>query len=459
MATKTFHGCSKTATLSLSGGSNASTSGLKTRRRLVLQIACTIILSLLYSFPSFVFAQDPSPDFSGLDAPSAIERARAAEKLSDAELLAHYRSILADGSNGSQIVPALSRIQGQKNTDDIALIVKYIGDLDPSVAMAARQALRTYGRDALDAVDKLDAGQVDNNTRKDVIEILLKDHIYKACERDNSINPFHLDFDSRFDELYSVNQEVDALMFRMLRDSMSDIRDDISGNRYNYWYGYSVRTEIPFVDYGGLAVAALAKRKPEQLMREMKELAEVEKSDDYYYYGNNNRSPVTIELASFFAHQGNNALMDKLISEMEAGTRWRQPADILGLQVRVASMQMVGLGEYEAALDRLNEHVKQAGSALSSTVSQAHYLRSRILIHLKEEGAALHALEESMEASNSAMVLTLVDSTFDGLANERRYQTILDYCKLASRRLSESQRPWVASDSSSEDVDDSPEEG
>lgn len=404
-------------------------------------------------------AQDAGPDFSGLEAPSAIERARATKQLSDAELLTHYRSVLADGNNDSQVVAALSRVQRQKDTTDIALIVKYIGDLDPSIAMAATQALRTFGRDALDAVEQLDAGQVDNKTRKEVIELLLKDHIYKACERDNAINPFHLDFESRFAELYSVHQEIDALMFRMLRDAMSDIRDDISGNRYNYWYGYANRTEVPFVDYGGLAVAALARHKPEQLMREMKELAEVEKSDDYYYYGNNNRSPVTLELATFFAHQGNNALMDKLISEMEAGTRWRQPADVLGLQVRVASMQMVGLGEYEAALDRLNEHVKQAGSALSSTVSQAHYLRSRILIHLNEEGAALHALEESMEASGSAMVLTLVDSTFHGLASERRYQRVLDYCRLASRRLSKSQRPWVSPDSSSDKDEDAPEEG
>ena len=88
------------------------------------------------------------------------------------------------------------------------------------------------------------------------------------------------------------------------------------------------------------------------------------------------------------------------------------------------------------------EHLKQAGSAFTGTVSEAHYLRARILMHLKEEGAALHALEESMESSDSAMVLTLVDSTFKPLANERRYQTVLDYCRLAARRLDESQRPW-----------------
>lgn len=386
--------------------------------------------------------QDDSDKFAALDSPSAIERARAVRELDDAELLKHYREVLSEGTNASLLVPALERIQRERKTEDIVLIVKYIGHLDPSVAMAATQALRTFGRDAIGAVEELDAGQVDNNTRKDVVELLLKDHIRQCCNRDESINPFHLDFEARFNELYAIDQDIDTLMFRMLRDSISDIRDDISGNRYYNWYNYNTRTEPPFIDYGGLAVAALAKRKPEQLMREMGELAEVEKSDDYYYYGYNNRSPVTTELATFFAHQGNTALMDKMINEMESGTRWMQANQTLGLQVRVASMQMVALGEYEAALDRLNEHLKQAGSALSSTVSEAHYLRARILMHLKEEGAALHALEESMESSDAAIVLALVDSTFKPLNKERRYDTVLNYCRLASRRLNELQRPW-----------------
>src|SRR5690606_15319218 len=129
-------------------------------------------------------------------------------------------------------------------------------------------------------------------------------------------------------------------------------------------------------------------------------------------------------------------------NDMESGSRWMQANQTLGLHVRVAAIQFVALGEYEAALERLNEHLKQAGSALSSTVSQAHYLRARMLMHLKEEGAALHALEESMESSGTAMVLTLVDSHFKPLAGERRFQAVLDYCKLAARRLDEGQRPY-----------------
>ena len=363
--------------------------------------------------------------------------------MDDARLLAHYRKLLGNGGNANELISALDRLREEKKSDDIALIVKYIGDLDPGVAAAAMGALRTFGRDALKAVRQLPAGDVDAGTRKDVLERLLKDHILTCCLRDAAINPFHLDFEGRLSELYSVDDEIDELMFRMLRDSVSDIRDDINNTRY-YYYGYQVTYERPFIDYGALAVAALGERQPKRLMKELSELAEVETENDYYYWGYSNRSPVTIELATFFARQGNTALMDKLINDLESGTRWMQPGQTLGLQVRVAAMQITALGEWDAALERLNENVKQAGSALSSTVSQAHYLRARILMHLNEEGAALHALEESMEASNSAQVLALVDSTFKPLEAERRFQTVLDYCRLASRRLDESQRPWKA---------------
>lgn len=406
-------------------------------RRLPSLIALLWLINLL--FPAALAAQSDD-DLAALDAPTAYEREIAALKLDDARLLAHYRKLLDQGAGAVQLITALERIQQEKKPEDIRLIVKYIGDLDPDVAQAAMDALRTFGRDALPAVEGLPASQVDARTRKEVIERLLKDHIYYCCQRDTAINPFQLDFEDRFLELYSVSQELDELMFRMLRDSLADIREDINGTRYYYWGMTSY--DVPFTDYGGLAIAALAKRHPERLMKEAGELAEVESNTDIYYWGNANRSPVTLALAIFFAQQGKTALVDKVINDMESGSRWMQANQTLGLHVRVAAIQFVALGEYEAALERLNEHLKQAGSALSSTVSQAHYLRARMLMHLKEEGAALHALEESMESSGTAMVLTLVDSHFKPLAGERRFQAVLDYCKLAARRLDEGQRPY-----------------
>lgn len=400
--------------------------------------ACAILTSLLCAPLS---AQEPEDKFAGLHSPSAYEREVAEAKLNDEELLAHYRKLLADGGNTAQVISGLETLGREKDTSDIPVIVSYIGALDPSIAEAAMGALRAFGRAALKAVRELDAGKVDGKTRKDVIERLLMDHIYTACRRDLAINPFHLEYEGRLDELYSVGDEVNDLMFRLLRDSISDIRDDISGNRYYYW-NYSYQEARPFVDYGGLAVYALGKRNPERLMKEMGELAEVQPNNDFWGWGYNTRTPVTVELATFFAKRGNTALMDKVISDLEGGTRWRQPSETLGLQVQIAGMQMVGLGEYDAALERLNENVKQAGSALSSVVSQAHYLRARILMKLNEEGSALHALEESMEASDSAMVLTLVDDTFKNLGKERRFQAVLDYCRLAARRLDATQRPW-----------------
>ena len=387
-----------------------------------------------------LFAQE-SDKFAGLHSPSALERETAEAKLNEEELLAHYRELLGKGGNTAQVISGLERLGAKKDTSDIPLIVKYIVALDLSVAEAAMSALRAFGREALRAVRGLDAGKVDTATKKDVVERLLMDHIYRSCRRDLALNPFHLEYEGRLDELYSVGDDINDLMFRLLRDSINDIRDDISGNRYYYW-NYQNQRERPFVDYGGLAVYALGKREPERLMKEMGELAEVQSNGDFWGWGYNSRTPVTVELATFFARQGNTALMDKVISDLEGNTRWRQPTETLGLQVQIAGMQMVALGEYEAALDRLNENVKQAGSALSSTISQAHYLRARILMKLDEDGAALHALEESMEASDAAMVLTLVDDTFDTLNVERRFKAVLDYCRLAARRLDREQRPW-----------------
>ncbi|MBZ0136651.1 MAG: hypothetical protein K8I27_09790 [Planctomycetes bacterium] len=398
------------------------------------------------SFAPPVAAQEsrvaPEEDrFAALHSPSAFERETAQARLKDEELLAHYRALLNDGGNAAQVISGLERVGARKDTADIPLIVKYIGALDPGVAEAAMGALRSFGSDALKAVKDLDAGEVDAATRKDAIERLLKDHIQTCCRRDLAINPFHLEYDGRLDELYSVGDEINELMFRLLRDSIGDIRDDISGNRYYYWNGQAVY-ESPFVDYGGLAVYALGRRDPERLMKEVGELAEVQPSNDFWGWSYASRTPVTIELATFFARRGDTALIDKVISDLEGGNRWRQGNESLGLQVMIAGIQMVALGEDEAALERLNENVKQAGSALSSTVSQAHYLRARILMKLKEQGAALHALEESMEASDAAMVLTLVDGTFAPLQSERRFQAVLDYCRLAARRLNAAQRPW-----------------
>jgi hypothetical protein len=380
-------------------------------------------------------------EYESLSAPSALQRELAAARLGKEKLLLYYRTLLDEGAGPVQLVAALERIPAEKDNDDIGRIVKYIGNLDTSVAEAAMAALRTFGRDALPAVDGLDASQVDAATRKQVIESLLRDHIFRACQRDLAINPFYLDYEGRFDELYSVQHEVDELMFKQLRDVISGIRDDISGTRYYYYYQ---QREASFIDYGALAVAALAKRHPERLKRELGELSKAEASNDWWW-GYTNRAPVTIEVANFFARQGDTAVMDKIITDLENNMRWMQGPQMLGLHVRIAAMQMNALGEHEAALERLNERLKQSGSALTSTVSQAHYLRARILMQLKEDGAALHALEESMEASDTAMVLTLVDSTFKPLAGERRFQTILNYCQLASRRLDESQRPWQPS--------------
>src|SRR5690606_31868842 len=181
MATRTSPGCSRTATWTTSASPRRSATGSRMPRRLPSLIALLWLISLL--FPAALAAQSDD-DLAALDAPTAYQREIAALKLDDARLLAHYRKLLDQGAGAVQLITALERIQQEKKPEDIRLIVKYIGDLDPDVAQAAMDALRTFGRDALPAVEGLPASQVDARTRKEVIERLLKDHIYYCCQRD-----------------------------------------------------------------------------------------------------------------------------------------------------------------------------------------------------------------------------------------------------------------------------------
>jgi tetratricopeptide (TPR) repeat protein len=105
-------------------------------------------------------------------------------------------------------------------------------------------------------------------------------------------------------------------------------------------------------------------------------------------------------------------------------------------------MQMVGLQDHDLALETLDNAVKNLSSSDSAAMSHAQYLRARVLMKLGEEGAAMHALEEAMEASDVALVIALVDSVFKALEDERRFKSVQKYCRLAARRLPEEQRPW-----------------
>lgn len=121
--------------------------------------------------------------------------------------------------------------------------------------------------------------------------------------------------------------------------------------------------------------------------------------------------------------------------------RWGNPDQFARQHIQIAALQVAALGEYSQALTRVDDHIRHLAADGMAT-SQAHYLRARILIQLGEQGAALRALEDSMEASDHAMLMTLVDDAFEPLAGERKFKTILRYCELASRRVDESRRPW-----------------
>ncbi|MBX3473808.1 MAG: hypothetical protein KF754_05455 [Planctomycetes bacterium] len=376
-----------------------------------------------------------------LASPTAIERETARAGMGD-KALAIYRKALKDGAAPALLVDALMELGRKREGADIGLIARHVSSLDPHVSTAAVDALKGYGRAGLKAVQALDAATIDAQTRRQALDLLLLDHVKNCCRRDFSVNPLRLDYTARLDELYSVDLPLDDLLMKLLRDALPDIRQDIEGTRYYYYYGYQPVREQPFVEYGALAVAALARRRPESLEREMSELARVSNEDRGWYGYGNQRAPVTLELAAFFARRGQTALVDKLINDMQSMLRWQEGRYAVPFHLQLAALQSSALGEHSAALDRINAALKSVGLEPDQGVGYAHYLRARILLHLQEEGEALHALEDAMEASNSPPVLVMVDNAFDKLRTERRFRDVQRFCELREKLLPPQSRPW-----------------
>lgn len=376
-----------------------------------------------------------------LAAPTANERENARAALGD-KAVEVYRTALKDGAAPALLVDALMELGRRREAKDIGLIARHVSSLDPHIASAAVDALKGYGRAGLKAVQSLDAALIDAQTRKQAMEMLLLDHVKACCRRDAAVNPYRFEYDTRLDELYSVDQPIDDLLLKLLRDSLPDIRQDIDGTRYYYYYGYQPQREQPFIEYGALAVAALARRNPDALDRELSEVTRSNQEDRGWYGWGNQRAPVTMELAVFFAKRGNSTMVDKLINDLQSMLRYQDARWAMPFHLQIAVLQSSALSEHSAALERLNGAIKALGLEPDQGLGYAQYLRARILMQLGEEGESLHALEESMEASGMPPVLVLVDSAFGKLKDERRYRDILRFCELRERLLPQGSRPW-----------------
>jgi hypothetical protein len=424
------------ATLNRCGRSPASASGSGGTLRRRWWIACLLVVS----FGAAGRAQDaPRSEAPTLSSPTAIERENARAQLGEGALDV-YRKALRSGAAPALLIDALVELGRHRKPEDIGLIARHVSSLDPHISGAAVDALKGYGRAGLRAVQALGAAEIDAQTRKQVLELLLFDHIRACCRRDNAVNPLRLDYAARLDELYSVGQPLDDLLLKLLRDSLADMRQDIDGMRG--YYGYGPVREQPFIEYGALAVAALARRNPEALQRELGELARVSQDDRGWWGWGGQRAPATMELAAFFARRGSTALMDKILNDLQSQLRYQDPRWAIVIHVQIAAVQATALGEQASALDRLNSAIRATGLEPDQNQALAHYLRARILMSLNEEGAALHALEESMEASPSPPVLAIVDDAFAPLQAERRYRDVLRFCELRERLLPAALRPW-----------------
>ncbi|MCC6572223.1 MAG: hypothetical protein IT462_00400 [Planctomycetes bacterium] len=406
-------------------------------------LASWIALILVSVLSSTLSAQDAAagPSYEGDDSPFASERAKAIYDLDIDDARMRVRAILKDGGNVGDLVDALELTGSRKDKADIPLIVPYITDVQPEIAAAALDALRAYGRLALETVNALPASAIDAPTRKEIKNQLLKDHVRACCTRDSAINRFLLDYEGREAELYSVKEEIDDLMMDMLRGVASEIRKDLSGMRYYYPYN---QEENAFLQVGALAVYALSKHRKEQLKREFADI--MEDADDFnqnYWGGYRQLTNVTLQLCYFFGGEGKKEALHRVISDLDGSLRWQQdPYSISMIHMQIAAIYFNGLKESNSALERVEQALgaKPDGGDISSF---ARYLRARIMMEQKDEGGALRELEMALE-SDSPPLLVAIDKAFAPLHKERRFGVLVRYCELTSRTLPENLRPWKA---------------
>lgn len=396
-------------------------------------------------------AQEPVfSDTSGPSSPHADERMHALAALSRPELLAGCRALLAaEGSQAADLVLAIEVLGRERDKADISLIAPCIVHAEPEVAAAAMQALRGYGNSALKVIEALGADVIDAPTRKKAQEQLLKDHIYACCRRDQAVNPYQLDFESRFDELFSVQVDLLPIMLGLLRESLPVVRQDLGGVYFNrrYYYGWMPSNEPEFVSYGALAVAALGRRWPEVLRREVWDLVDTQFNSNSYYYGGQVREPVTREICYFFARNGRAEHLLKMVSDLDMSTRWTQDRGFTAtVHCEIAACLMAGNGDLVQAAERLDSALELVEATGLPAASQARFLRARLRLTQGDESGALRDIEESVEASADPMLLISVDSAFKTLAAERRFQVVLSYLELVARRVPEPARPFKRQD-------------
>ncbi|MCC6463932.1 MAG: hypothetical protein IT463_01180 [Planctomycetes bacterium] len=387
-------------------------------------------------------AQDLDRDLvAALEDPAAVERERAKAALGD-KLPQHYRQVLDHGAAPVLLVDALATVGRLRKPEDIPRIVRYVGSLDPQVASASVESLRRFGHAGIAAVQALDNAQIDEPTRKKVMDILLRDHVTRCCKRDVALNPMHLDYSARFDELLSVQAPLHDLLLSQLREVGAEVRQEFSGTGRNWYYGM----ENSLVNFGGLAVALLGRDKPDLLEREFEDLTRNNEDEDRGWWGWVEYSPVATELAIFFARRGKPVLLDTLISRIEQTTRWMEPSQAAMIGLQVAALQFCATGDTSSALPAVLAAIQAMGANPSGSLAHAHYLRARILLAAGEQGEALHALEDAMECGPVPVALALVDNAFSGLADERRYRNVLRCVELGARRLPSQDRPWRKED-------------
>ncbi|MHC4841401.1 MAG: hypothetical protein ACYTDT_10705 [Planctomycetota bacterium] len=397
-------------------------------------------LLLLALLTTSIFASPFAVAQDGLASPIASERSDALDDLGE-EQRKHWRGVLDEGASAPHLVKALMFLEGLSKTEDIARIAKYVGDIDPFVSSTAASALRSFGRDAIQAVDAIPAGDLDPTVRKDLLDALLRDHIKRCCLRDMRLNPDRYSYEGRFDELFSVSHDIETLMYELVKNSRSTIAEDMDGRRNMYWRTPS--QSMPFVDYGGLVIAALGHRSPVRLAEELKEVKDMEFENQRWWWSSRQRASATTATAIFFAHQGETRLIDKLIGDMQKSFRnSRKAEDLAGIHIQIATLEYVALGDTDMALDRIDENISNMAQADSDKTTRAYYLRARIKMAIGEDGSALSDLEQGIESSSSACAILNVDGAFDTLTSERRFKTIKQYVELKTRRLPESERPW-----------------
>jgi hypothetical protein len=392
-----------------------------------------LLCSTLWIGPDAAHADD-----SGLDHPEALERANARASLGPQVRDFARERLASDSPAPAAVVEDIATLAASREPDDIALILRHADSLEPAVTQAVAEAMRAFGVAALSAIEAHEGlpAAVQDELRR----LISVEHILSCGRRDRSVNPLGLAYGARFAELDSVEFDLKPMVFEMLLQVVELLREDVAVQRPSITSAADMRWRI--LQEGGLAVAAVGERYPEELLGVIEEFFGVDGPQDMFGYGSGEFQPLTLQIAVFLASRGHGELLHHVLETMQSRQRFGRAPDRGWRTLRMAAYEYSARGDGDGVRRRLQEAQETLVVGTSDYAGWGHYMRARLQMARGDHSLAVRALEDAMEVGDSPPLLVLVDDAFEPLRAERRFGTILDFAQLAQRRQPQQQRPW-----------------